>query len=133
MKVRDFNGREYSWKLTGHVPPKNDVHRRSQYHLRARSLLIAMFPTDQILEEVPLPGIGLTGDFYLPLRKMLVEVHGEQHYKYVPHFHGDIKGFLRSKKNDTNKEEWCKINNIDYIVFPYNESDEDWENYVRER
>jgi hypothetical protein len=132
MKVRDLNGREHSWNLSGHVPPKNDTYRRSQYHLRARALLLEMFPLDQILEEVPLPGTRLTADFYLPLRKMLIEVHGEQHYKYIPHFHGNRAGFIRSKKNDANKEEWCQINNIEYIALKHTDSDEEWEQNVRQ-
>jgi hypothetical protein len=53
-------------------------------------MLHEKFPTLQILEEVSIPLRSketLYLDFYIPLIKKCIEVHGEQHYKFVPFYH----------------------------------------------
>lgn len=131
MKVIDFNGRSYNFPPAGHVPDLDDERPRSKWHLGARSLLRQMYPTQRILEEVPLPGIRLFADFYIPDRQTIIEVHGRQHYEFVSHFHGSRMGFLQSKKNDGRKREWCELNNIKLIVLPYDKKD-DWRTYIEE-
>tara|TARA_R100000656_G_scaffold123878_1_gene100949 strand:- start:170 stop:445 length:276 start_codon:yes stop_codon:yes gene_type:complete len=90
-----------------------------------------MYPTQRILEEVPLPGTRLFADFYIPDRQIIIEVHGRQHYEFVAHFHGSRMGFLQSKANDDLKREWCVLNNIQLIVLPYDKKD-DWRTYIEE-
>ena len=123
MKVVDFNGREYNFPPSGHMPNLGDLRKRSQYHLAARDLLKSMYPTQRILEEIPLPGIRLFADFYLPDRKIVIEVHGQQHYRFVAHFHGTVAGFLGAKGKDLKKQEWCELNNISLVVLPYDKQD----------
>jgi hypothetical protein len=89
-----------------------------------------LFPAYRILEEVPLPGINLTADFFIPIQNKIIEVHGEQHYKYVPHFHGTYLGFARSRANDRKKREWCELNNLEYIELPHNESENEWKTRI---
>ena len=131
MKVVDLNGKEHNFPPTGHQPDYDDWRRRSEPHLHARRLLKELYPTQRILEEVPLPGTKQFADFYLPHRKAGVEVHGRQHYEFVAHFHKDRWGFARSKQNDSKKEAWCNINNIKYIVLPYNNVKE-WDDIISE-
>jgi len=130
MKVKDTTGKEHSWNFLGHTV--NFDRKCSEPHAKARDILKELYPTDTICEEVPLPGEKLFGDLYLPLRKLMVEVHGEQHYKYVSHFHGSIKGFLDSKARDKRKQEWCDINGIKLVVLPYNEEDK-WKTMIINR
>lgn len=52
-------------------------------------------------------GTRLFFDFYLPEFSLLVEVQGEQHDKFVEHFHTDRAGFLAYKKRDRLKKEWA--------------------------
>jgi hypothetical protein len=124
--VYDTSGRIHSWNLTGHIPRFDSTRPRSDLHIRARALIKAEYPTDNILEEVPLPGEQLYGDFYLPLRRLMVEAMGEQHYNYIPFFHGSPFNFIKGKKNDARKREWCLINDIQLIEFKYNEKEEEW-------
>lgn len=126
MQVKDLDGNLYTWNLTGHMAYGTN---KSDPHLRARALLNETYPTLQVLEEVPMPlkkGVTLYMDFYLPLKKMCVEVHGEQHYKFVSFYHGNMLNFLKAKKRDLEKEEWCNTNNIRYVSLPFDESDADW-------
>lgn len=126
MKVRDFNNREYNWPPAGHQPTFDETRPRSELHLRVRALLRQMYPTAGILEEVPLPGSGLFADFYLPLRKVVVEAHGKQHYEFTPHFHGDRRNFIAGQNRDQKKRDWCYMNNIRVVILPYSENEDEW-------
>lgn len=130
--VVDLDGHFQQWSLTGAIA-HGTIQRKSDLHLQARSILKECFPTLQILEEVPIPirrGEILYLDFYLPLNKKCIEVHGEQHYKFVPFFHIDRMGFAKHKKRDHEKKEWCELNNLTYIELPYNLSIEEWKNRI---
>lgn len=128
MQVKDLNGNVHSWHLTGNMA-KGKIVNKSSFHLKARHIIASLFPTLQILEEVPIPlrkGETLYLDFYMPLKKMCVEVHGEQHYKFVPFYHHNVLSFLKSQKRDKDKIEWCDINNIKQIILPYDENEDQW-------
>jgi hypothetical protein len=106
--VTGLDGQEYRWKMES-APRKN----ASKPHVRCRELLKSIYKLDQILEEVFLPGADkLYLDFYLPLRKLAVEVDGIQHNKYTPHFHANKLEFFKAQRRDDKKKEWCVLNNI---------------------
>jgi hypothetical protein len=130
MKVRGLDGRDHVWKIDGHVPSLGDDRPRSKYHLAARELLKRLYPLDRVLEEVPLPGViagkTLYVDFYLPLRKILIEVQGQQHYKFTPAFHGNRVGYMAGLRRDQAKREWCVLNELVLIELPYTESIDVW-------
>lgn len=125
MNVTDLKGNVTKWKMKGKVV-NADSRPRSSLHKAARALIQETFPTLQLLEEVPIE----TGhkrtlylDFYLPLRKLAIEVHGRQHYEFNSHFHKDRWAFIRSMANDRLKEEWCDLNNIGIVTLKYDEQD----------
>lgn len=128
MQVRSLDGVIQNWQLTGHYAHAK-LENKSSLHMSARQLLKQQFPTLQILEEVPIPvkrSENYYLDFYLPMLKLAIEVHGEQHFKFVAFYHNNQLGFIKSQKRDREKQEWCEINNIQYIALPYNEKEEDW-------
>ena len=128
MTVIDLDNKIVNWHLTGHIA-KGRLQNKSSLHLMARKIIAQKFPTLQILEEVPIPlrkSETLYLDFYLPLIKICIEVHGEQHFKYVPFYHNTVLNFLKSKKRDQEKQEWCEKNNITHIVFAHHESEKEW-------
>jgi hypothetical protein len=87
--------------------------------------------TGPVLEEVWLPGSGnLRADFYVPHVRMMVEVHGEQHLRYIPYFHGSLAGYLKAKRRDRDKSEWCQINNIRLLVLLDTETDHEWRHRI---
>lgn len=132
MLVKDIDGASHNWNLTGNMA-KGRVENKSSLHLAARSLIISAFPTLQVLEEVPIPlrrSDTLYLDFYLPLKKVCIEVHGEQHYKFVPFYHNNMLSFLKAQKRDREKQEWCAINGIEYISLPYNETVDQWKDRI---
>jgi len=128
MQVKDLDGNFHHWKLLGGIAHGSE-NNKSSLHLQARILIKECFPTLQVLEEVTIPlrpREKLILDFYLPLNKKCIEIHGEQHYKYNRFFHKDMLGFLRHKKRDKEKQEWCELNDIQYIELPFNEKIEQW-------
>lgn len=128
QQIKDLDGQSHSWSLTGGIS-HGKIQTKSEIHLIARSLIKECFPTLQILEEVSIPirkSETLFLDFYLPLNKKCIEVHGEQHYKFVAYFHTNIMGFAKHKKRDKEKAEWCEINGMQYIELPFNENIDQW-------
>jgi hypothetical protein len=122
MKVKGLDGRIYTWHLVS--SPKEAA---SAGHIRARELLCKLFPLDPRLEEVRLPGTGsLTADFYLPARKLLIEVQGVQHERYVSHFHKHVLGFWRSRNRDGRKRAWAELNGLSLVELPYDGTDGEW-------
>lgn len=127
MKVTDLNGKTSKWRIKGFVA--GDGHRASSnLHKVGREVIRSLFPTLQFKEEVPIDtGKGtLFLDFYIPIHKMAVEVHGKQHYSFSLHFHQTRANFLYYKQRDQYKAEWCDINNIKLVVLPYNEEADEW-------
>lgn len=123
--MKTVDGHTCKWILKSN----NDLEIRSSLHLQARSLLKEVFPTLNILEEVPIPVFRtktLFFDFYIPLKNVAVEIHGEQHTVFRHFFHRSKLKFLKQKYNDKLKVQWCSINNIELIILWYNESNEQW-------
>jgi len=130
MNVTDLDGNITNWNITGHIDKA--YAKKSSFHIQAREILKRLYPTMQILEEVPIStrrSETLYLDFYLPLNKTCIEVHGEQHYEFTPFYHPNKMAFLKSQKRDREKKEWCDINGISYIELPYNQTD-NWENII---
>lgn len=127
MKIIGLDGKFYTWSLLNHRVMGDDLRPRSELHLKGRALLKQFYPTEPLLEEVYLPGsLGLYMDFFLPNRGLVVELQGEQHYRYVAHFHQNQAGFVQSKRRDQNKRDWCKLNKFTLVELPFNEDLEQW-------
>jgi hemerythrin-like domain-containing protein len=134
MNVKDLDGNSGVWHLTGNIV-KGCIENKSSYHLETRKLLKKIYPTMQVLEEVaisPRKSETLYLDFYIPLIKKCIEVHGEQHYKFIPYYHSNKLAFLKAQKRDKDKEEWCGINGIKYVPLMFNEDLNMWEMKIYE-
>ena len=130
MNILGLDGRHYSWNAAA---CQAVTENRSSLHEKAKNLLDNLFPYDRILEEVSLPGSKtesrrgtLRADLFIPNRRLIVEVHGEQHHKFNKFFYKNKLQFYRAKARDAEKREWCEINDITLIEFNYNEDVDDW-------
>jgi hypothetical protein len=133
MLIKDLDGNNHKWQLTGNINHSKAINK-SAIHLSARVLIKSLFPTMISLEEVPINvrrSEILYLDFYIPLIKLCIEVHGEQHYKFISHYHQNTMGFLKHKKRDKEKKEWCYINNIKYVELPFNENINQWSTRIK--
>jgi hypothetical protein len=139
MKVKGINGKEYTWNLAKYNVFNNETRPRSKYHLRARNLLKEIFHSYRILEEVKLPGSTaryrkgvLYLDFYIPQIKRAFEVHGQQHYEFIPFFHKAPSDFVLAKGKDQDKIDWCELNGISLVTLKYSDSDDYWRNQIEQ-
>lgn len=126
MKTIGLDGNEFNITLTG-LASKSSLNNKSSLHLEAREIIKNIYPTLQVLEEVTIhlrKSETLYMDFFIPLSKKCIEVHGEQHYQFTSFYHRSKLDFLKQQKRDREKKEWCYINNITYIELPYNKQSE---------
>lgn len=115
MKVRLLNNRNVDMDIKpSNYPVKSENSCRSKIQYAVGQYLIKRFPFDPILEDVPTPE-GFYFDFFLPKRKLALEIQGEQHSKFVQFFHKTQAGFNQSKIRDNNKREFCRINDISLV------------------
>ena len=139
MKIKGINGKEYTWNLSKYNVFNDNKRPRSKYHLRARNLLKEIFHSYRILEEVKLPGSTATYrrgvlylDFYIPQIKKAFEVHGQQHYEFIPFFHKSTSDFILAKGKDQDKIDWCQINGINITILKYSDTDEEWRHQIEQ-
>jgi len=126
MTITGFDGYEHTIKFK-----KSRKGKVSSLHTKAIILLEKKFPYDTIYEEILLPGSSKRAgdkpqyaDIFIPSKKMIVEVHGKQHYEFCMHFHQNKLGFMKAQRRDRDKKEWCQINDIKYVELPYNKIDQ---------
>jgi hypothetical protein len=108
---------------------KRKTRAKSAPHQKALSLLLEILPGVVIFEEVTLPGCGLYLDIFLPSISLAIEVHGKQHYEFVPFFHKTKADFLLARKRDRDKLEWCNLNDVTLVTLPHDEEDK-WKNLI---
>lgn len=108
MRVVDLEGNEYNLKLTRR---KINDEFKSEGHKYARGLLKAIYPNDNLFEEIAIIP-GLIVDFIIPLRRLIVECQGRQHYEFSEFMHGDHIKFNAQKTRDNKKKKWAELNNF---------------------
>lgn len=54
-------------------------------------------------------------DFYIEELKVAFEIQGDQHFKFIPFFHGTQEKFEKSKQYDAEKSELCAGSNVRLI------------------
>lgn len=58
-------------------------------------------------------------DFYIPSRKSLVEVQGEQHFKFIKKFFKKREDFLKAQERDRIKIGYAAANEIPLYIIPF--------------
>jgi hypothetical protein len=117
MKVKGLDGKDHNMDIRpSQHPMRTREASKSNIQYECGQLIKNKFPLDVILEEIPIPGLKLYIDFFLPTKKLAFEIQGKQHSKYSEFFHGSMKGFKRSLERDKNKAEWCRINSITLVT-----------------
>lgn len=92
---------------------------KSELHKYYFALTKEIFPQETIDEEVTLNVYGkhLYFDIYVPKRKILIELQGSQHVRFVKFFHGIKDNFLSQKKRDKIKVDWAQNNGYTLLAF----------------
>ena len=118
-KTREWDSwdtRESKW------PIKTEAACRSKLQYRVGQIIKNKYPLDPMLEDITLPKSRLSLDFFLPMRKLAIEVQGKQHKSFIPFFHKTKSSFDDQLKRDEEKELFCQLNEIDLV---YIDSEDD--------
>ena len=91
-------------------------------HLILREIFPAN-PFNRIFCEhyVKYKGERLFFDFFIKELSCFVECQGQQHTKFVKHFHGNKEKFLGQKNRDNLKIDYVQQNNMYLVRFSYDE------------
>jgi len=123
-----LDNKEYNLNLGMY---RREISQCSGPHRACRELIKRVFPMVPVCEEVLLPGSGnLEADFLIPKYKIIIEVHGQQHYKANKHFYKSMADFKKAQMRDIKKQRWCAINNIIYLELDDSKQD-GWEQQIR--
>lgn len=67
------------------------------------------------------PLSGVIVDVFVGNPPLAIEFHGRQHFEFVRHFHGDLKGFTEHKERDNQKFWLCSRLGFPLVVFRYDD------------
>ena len=62
-----------------------------------------------------------------------IEVQGQQHDEYIPHFHKSKREFVAAQHRDRLKLEWCELNEITLIYFRWDETTDEWRRKLKQK
>lgn len=100
---------------------------KSKLHQSALNIIHDIIPLAQIIEEVPVKIMSNSPtvffDIYIPINLLFIEIHGQQHYKFVKFMHDTKLAFTKAKIRDNLKKKWCEKNEFQYLELKYNEQD----------
>jgi hypothetical protein len=100
--VREVNVNLSKYKV------KWDEFRASGAQSRAKQFFKPWWVADQVCEEFKIPGSRLRIDLINFSKRIVVEISGQQHEKFVKFYHKNRQGFLKSIKRDFKKINWVK-------------------------
>lgn len=96
----------------------------SQLHRKTFETLKKMFPLATIKQEYPIKVGNKTLFIDILVEKpfrVAFECHGEQHFRYVGHFHDSPADLHRQQRHDASKAYWCEQNGIPLVVIRYDD------------
>lgn len=115
MKFVDPIGKQRNLKNAKKYLIDWDIDSRSKFQNRVKVFLKNYWFNDIVFEEFRIVGTRLSLDFYNANKKIAVEVQGDQHTKYVKHFHKNRLQYLDQLKRDQKKLDFCDLNDIKLV------------------
>jgi hypothetical protein len=88
----------------------------SKIQFRAKQFFKTYWEHHIVYEEFPVYGTRLRVDLINFTKKIAIEVHGQQHFKFNKFFHSNSRiKFFQSMKRDWEKTEWLELNDIKLV------------------
>jgi hypothetical protein len=112
MKFLDPLGKQRNLKNAKKYLIDWELDSRSKFQNRVKVFLKNYWGNDVVFEEFRIVGTRLSLDFYNANKKIAVEVQGDQHTKYVKHFHKNRLQYLDQLRRDQKKLDFCDLNDI---------------------
>lgn len=118
MVIKDVYGRERKKNVAKYII-NWDGKSRSKFQFAVKQFLKPYWSHHLVMEEFPVVGSKKTVDFFNYNLKVVAEISGSQHLKFVKHFHVDRSQWLAQIKRDIEKEKWAELNGFKFIeIFP---------------
>lgn len=83
------------------------------------SLLKEIYPNYQIVYEYPIGDLEQRIDIFIPDLGIAIEYNGEQHYKFISHFHKDEIDWNKSVLLDKQKINYLEEKGVKLIIIPF--------------
>jgi len=115
MKFLDPFGKQRNLKNAKKYLIDWESKSRSKFQNRVKIFLMPYWKNDVVFEEFRIVGTRLSIDFYNANRCIAIEVQGDQHIKYVKHFHKNRLKYLDQLKRDQKKLDFCELNDIKMV------------------
>jgi len=115
MKFYDCVGKQRNLKSAKKYLINWEGKSRSKFQNNVKNFLKSYWVHDIVFEEFRIVGTRLSLDFYNANKKIAVEVQGDQHVKYVKHFHKNRLKYLDQLKRDQKKLDFCNFNGIKLV------------------
>jgi very-short-patch-repair endonuclease len=115
MKFYDSYGKIRNLKTPQKYLIDWSVASRSKFQNNIKNFIKDYWVHDVVFEEFRVVGSRLSLDFYNANKKIAIEVQGDQHVKYVKHFHKNRMKYLDQLKRDQKKLDFCEMNGIKLV------------------
>lgn len=115
MKFLDPFGKQRNLKNAKKYLIDWNAKSRSKFQNNVKNFLKEYWIHDIVFEEFRIVGTRLSIDFYNANRRVAIEVQGDQHIKYVKHFHKNRLKYLDQLKRDQKKLDFCELNDIKMV------------------
>ncbi len=132
MKLKSLKNQEINLNISpSRHPIRNEDECKSKFQYLVGQELIKQYPHYDVLEEIYIPYEKFYLDFFIPGLMIAVEANGEQHDRFIGHFHKEQYNFRRQVERDHRKLEWCEFNDISLINIPYKTKSEEIHKILR--
>lgn len=119
ITIRHSCGHQYRGRVSNHLSGQGCIRCKSSVGENK----VAEWLTDKrirVVHQFKIEGYRYRYDFYLPDLNILIEYDGEQHYRPIDYFGGQV-GFQRNQTNDQIKNELAKAYGYSLIRIPFNQ------------
>ena len=96
----------------------------SEKQYKLKMLLKKIFPNFYFEEEYHATD-RLRLDFFCKKLRLALEYDGPQHEEFIPFFHESEQNFKEQLERDSQKERWCRLNDITLVRIKEEDLNED--------
>lgn len=114
MKFLDIHGKDTTLNVSKYKLSW-EKKSRSKPQFECKQFLKKYWIHDIMLEEMRVPKTRYTFDIVNLTKRIVIEVHGTQHFEHNKFFHENRIDFLQQLQRDSFKEEWARKNGFCFV------------------
>jgi len=120
MRLIKANSSSFGWINVNKYRLDWNKKSRSIFQTQVKNFLKPYWRNHVVCEEVPVIGSKMTVDIINFTLNIAIEVQGDQHQSFNPHFHNNQEtNFLKQMKHDIVKLNWMEKNKFIFVeIYP---------------